>query len=517
MRGHINSSDLSTASRTVGRRKRVYISSSFAAREDRSESLMGLRQDLKSRGARLGVEVVLGEEDPAVQAAVECDDAAGILEGCARLMADSDAFFGMIFERHGTGVVLQQSPIEIRASISFFEAELLEAAITRKPIAVVQANDLKPSAQLRDFLRLVGSCLGHRIVEVDRKSLPYTFEDFCKSLHDRPTDDNGSLFDVVSIGRVRASIAQEVESPALSFLGNSLREDGTGLPDDDVIRAALRKVEEASASDGRTLGQLERLSYLWAALRELARGSATARLHEFGDEMQRVLKLWNSSAAWYGIHGSHPMGCLAALNELSHVRTSLGNSALPLGERSSAYYSIAAKVDSKANARRFFSLSLRLAQRGLKYESVDPSNLLQMTASSQARLAMLGEPWRYFRALSDFRRSYHWRRRNGATDAAIGEAMGAYAYVLFKLPFRKGEALEMAREASELIRTGTDGVDSGFYIRSERKRAELLWSANHRDEALVVIKNALRLARESQAFDQARQFERLIADWQSVT
>lgn len=489
----------------------VYLSSSFAAREDQSESLMGLRQDLRSRGARLGVDVILGEDDPAVAAAVERNDAPGILEGCARLMAKSDAFFGMLFERHGTGVVLEQDPLELRASVSFFEAELLEASVTRKPICIVQARELRPSLQLGEFLRLVAGSLGNRIVEVDRRSLPAVFENFCRSLANRTENDAPWLFDTVSLGRIRRHTTSETIDPRLSFLNGAFRADEKPGCDEAVLKAALRRVEAAAASDGRPMGQLEKLSYLWIVIRELARGTISERLHEFPDETQRALQLWNSAAAWYGIHGSHPMGCLAAVNELSHVRVALGSDDMPLGPRSSAYYSIGTKLKSRPHARRFFKQSLALAQAGLKTRPADPSGLLQMTGSAQARLASLGERWRYFRALQDFRKSLHWRKRHRASDADLGDAMSAYAFVLYRLPSQRSKAIALAADASEILRSADGGTASGLYFRSEHRRAELLRRAGRGDEALAAAADARDLARRAQASDQSAQLDALVA------
>lgn len=85
------------------------------------------------------------------------------------------------------------------------------------------------------------------------------------------------------------------------------------------------------------MGQLERLSYLWIGVRELAKAPAAARIHDLGGETQRLLSLWNSSAAWYGLHGAHPMGCLAALNDLGFIRRESGAAEESIGARASAY------------------------------------------------------------------------------------------------------------------------------------------------------------------------------------
>jgi len=408
-------------------------------------------------------------------------------------------------------VLLQERPTEIRAAVSFFEAELLEASITSKAICVVRSRELPPSAPMQEFLRLVTHSLGHRIVDVDRRTLIDTFDDFCRALIAGPAESSSWLLDAVSIGRVRRSIGDEALDPRLSFLGGVLRDESSLGPDEAVLKQSLAKVESAAAANGAPLGQLAKLSYLWMALRELARAPIANRYCEFGGDLQRTLELWNSSAAWYGIHGSHPMGCLAALNELTHVRAAVGRDDAPLGARSSAYYSIGAKVRSTWTARRFFRQSLALSQAQLRKQVEEPSNLLQMTASAQARLARLGEPWRYLRALDDFRTSLDLRIRSGAPQASVGEAKNAYAYALFQLPWRRDEALRLAAEGAQLFRSAPGGEASGFYFRSERKHAEMLGRARRYDEAIAVATAARDLAAVAQALDQVRPLDQLIA------
>jgi tetratricopeptide (TPR) repeat protein len=472
---------------------------------------MELRADLQHRGERMGVTVVLAEQDRAIDEAAKRNDDPAVLEGCARLMSESDAFFGMLFERHGTAVQIQDSPIQARAAVSFFEAELLEASITSKPICIVQSLELPPSAPMREFLHLVDRSLGHRIVHGDWRALIETFDGFCRALTAPEARVPTWLLDTISIGRVRRSIRSEALDPRLSFLGGVFREDGGQHVDETVLRQSLGMVEAAVAADGAPLGQLAKLSYLWIALRELARVSPQVRFRQFGDELQRTLQLWNSSAAWYGIHGSHPMGCLAALNELTHARTALKRRDMPLGARASAYYSIGTKLRSTWNARRFFRQSLALSRTQLQMHAEEPSNLLQMTGSAQARLARLGEPWRYLRALADFRKSLDLRIGRSAPPQSVAEAKNAYAYALFQLPWRREEALKLAAEAAALFRSAAGGEASGFYFRSERKRADMLGRARRYDEAISVAVAARESAAAAQALDQVRPLDQLIA------
>lgn len=493
---------------------RIYVSSTFYAREDRSDDLAALRLDLQRRGRRFaGVEVELAEQDEAIRRARERDDVPAVLEGCARRMSGCDAFFGMLFERHGDGVRLDREDSRPVASMSIFEAELLHASMAGKSICVAQARELPPGPELAAFLRIVGRALGPAIRVVDRRSLPELFEDFCRTVA-RPAARPGAwVFDDVGMARVRRSIGTERQDPLLRFGDGMLASDGAGGADPGVVRSALDRVAGGTASDGRALGQLERLSYLWMALRELSRATVEERLSAMAAETDRALGLWNSSAAWYGIHGAHPLGGLAALNDLEAVRAVTGTGPPLLGPRASAYYSVGARLRARPAARRYFHQSLRMSREAVALGPADPSGAMQMAASAEARLALLGSPWRYLTALREFRRSYRWRVSHGASDAAIGEALNAYAHALGRISWMRGEALRMAADASDLLRPVAGGGDGGHYLRGERKRADLLRAAGRLDEARSVALAARDLAVVLQVEDQVRQIDQTLAAW----
>jgi tetratricopeptide (TPR) repeat protein len=490
--------------------KRVYLSSSFSARESGDENLLQLRLELRARAGRLGVDLVLGEMDPEIGAAAARGDHMAILEGCARLMSACDAFFGMLFERHGTKVVLSHEPVEARAEVSFFETELLEASLTAKPVCVVHLRGMTPSVSMQAFLRLVTESLGQSVIEIERNDLSAVFDDFCRALACGRAAGSPWLFDPVSVGRLRRAVRGETRDPKLSFLGGVLRESGDAVPEEAVIAAAVARVESGIDDQGRALGQLAKLSYLWIAIRELAKASAAFRTNELGGLASRTLSLWNSSAAWYGLHGAHPMGCLAALNELEFMRSATGQGERLLGPRASAYYSIGGRLRSPAAARRFYRQCLALAHSALRRRPADPSGVLQMTAHANARLALLGERWRYFAALNEFKRSLDWRVSQGASDQNVGEAMNAYGHALFELPWRRREALALAAEGVQLIRQAPRGQANGFYFRAAHKHAQMLARAGRKDEALRVAQEARDLALFAQAFDQIRQLQAVI-------
>lgn len=490
-------------------RVKIYLSSSFSAFESGAGNLLPLRQRLKERGEALGADVVLAEQEPNVAAAAASGDHMRILEGCARLAGACDAFFGVLFERHGTRIELSGDAIGARAEASFFEAELLEACMTEKPAAVVTVRGAEPSAAMAGFLTLVRSALGDRVLEVDEPGIVAVFEDFVRAVMERRNRPAPWLLDPISVGRIRESTGGETKRPQLAFLAGAFREQGDGTPDLAIIRTTLDRVSAGVDDSGQSLGQIAKLSYLWLAMREFAK--APQALHEppLRDLFQTALGAWNSSAAWYGLHGAHPMGCMATLNELSFARQRARNGPPPFGARASAYYSIGARLRARPAARRFFRQSVVLATRGINL--TDRRAGYSMRASALARLAALGDRLLYFDALADYRKEMRLRAQFAASASEMGEAQTEYAYALGRQPWRRKEALELMREGVAMMRSSSDALQRyHFLMRAERKHAELLARDRQWDEAARIAEDAHRAATVAEAFDQARQLKHVI-------
>jgi tetratricopeptide (TPR) repeat protein len=488
---------------------RVYLSSSFSARESGEDDLLQLRRDLQTSAAPLGIDVVLGEDDPLIEAAAKAGDHLRILEGCARLIGTCQAFFGMTFERHGSRVVLGRNPLLVRAQVSFFEAELLEACFQTMPCCVVQVREMQPSSSMEEFLGLVSNTLGKNLMMVDRADIPAEFLNFARTAARGEAGISPWLFDPVSVRRVRRGARQETLAPHLSFLSGSLRADGEGDADLAVVKLALQQVTDAK-HQGAAMEHISRLSYLWIAMREFARATPSDRVHSLNAELQQVLGLWNESAAWHGLHGSHPMGCLATLNELAFARTAAGEDNPPNHPRASAYHSIGNKIRLPVTARRFYRQAVNLCETALKRPGADAVTLRQQRASAYARLAMLGEKWRYLQALRDFRFAFDGPIRAGVSPGKIGEAQTEYAYALFKLPFRRTEALRLMDEGMDLLRSSVQTARSGFFFRAARKQGEMLEDIGDFDRAESIVAGALELAESAEAFDQSRNLAALL-------
>lgn len=221
--------------------------------------------------------------------------------------------------------------------------------------------------------------LGGRIIEIERQDLFAHFDSFCRALAKQSAPATPWLLDLVSVRRLRRAVDNEARDPRLNFLGGLLREDRAGIADEIVLRAVLARVDAGVDRAGKRLSQLARLSYLWIAVRELAKAPANVRNNELGGKMEKTLRLWNLTAAWYGLHGAHPMGCLAALNDLAFVTGVRRSGPAPHGARASAYYSIAGRMRSREKSFSIEANSMAFAMEKLKRGQVP-------TAEEQAAL-----------------------------------------------------------------------------------------------------------------------------------
>jgi hypothetical protein len=478
------------------------LSSSFSAFDTGAGDLMPLRARLLDRGDKLGAEVVLAEREPTIEAAAKAADHIRVLEGCANLAADCDAFFGVIFQRHGTRIDLAQDSTLARAEVSFFEAELLSACVSNKPVMVVVVRNAPPGDAMANFLILVRTALGELLVECDESGVTQLFEDFARAVIRGTTRPPPWLLDSVSGGRMRRQVSAERKRPSLAFLGGVFRGDGAGAPDEAVIEAALRRAEAKLDDAGLPLAHITRLSYLWVAMREFAKNPRALRDQPLRSSFQQGLGLWNSSAAWRGLHGAHPMGCLASLSDLAHSVRITGHGLQPHGARASAYYSVGAKVRDRRTARRFFKTSAALATHAIRQSGNSAG--FSMRASALARLALLGDRLLYFDALRDYRRELELRERQSAGPSERGEAATEYAYALGMQRWRRQEAIRRMREGVALMAEGEE-TRADFLVRAERKFGEMLLSAGQLDEALAVADSALEKAVARTSLDQEQQ------------
>lgn len=493
---------------------KVYLSSSFRSLYDHDVGLLTLRKDIQNLGRSYGHDVVLAEDLSDAGAPLSMPNDMAILDRCVRLMGECDAFLGILFERHGSLVRTGDTSLARSAEVSFFEAELLQACMTDRPSLVVTIDEFPPDLAMQQFLEMVNSVLRHRIVETRLKTLFDKIATFFAILGSNigPHLKAPKLVDRVSWRRVRRSVGVETLAPRLLFLDGLLAKDGQSVADESVIRFALGQARRASESAGETANHIFVLSQLWIAIRELAKCSAAERQNDLGEVFAETLRRWNTSAAWYGLHGSHPMGCLAALNQIEQGRSIASELTTTYGARASAYYSIGAQVRSYRARRRFFHQSLALCHANQAEQSSNLPGHLTMTANVEMRLLRLGEAWRYPTALSKFRQALDLRERLKTSDHEIGSSKVEYGFAYGLLPGRRSAAIRIVAEGIAAMTADRSPIKKSFLVRARRKHAHLLMKTRRLDEALYVLKTALGEARQCHAFDQAQQIEPVVQE-----
>lgn len=488
----------------------IYLSSSFSAREGGQVDLIPLRIRLQNYARDLGFNLVLAEQDEHVKEAADIGDHPRILEGCARLAGKCDAFFGVVFERHGTRINIGYDKIASETEVSFFEAELLEACMNEKPTIILIMRKNPPGPSMRSFLNLAGPALNSKIESCDEHQIFERLSEFLSAISHTKAYEPPWIFDFLCKNRISSKTITELKTPKLRFLNNSLNNKCmNGVYDDHVFQSALNIADRGEQIDGQKIGQISRLSYTWIALREIVKLPPEERALEAVD---RLFSTWNSLAAWYGLHGTHPMGCLAALNEVGLARRVYKTHSQPHGARASAFYSVGTRLRTRSAARRFFRQSHALASAEIK-QSRGNSAGLGVRAAANLRLAALGEPWRFWLAIDDFKTNLKIREKSGASDSEIGEALVSYAHALGRTSLFRGWALQRIEDGLKLMKKDNESpARVGFLTRAMRQHADLLLRSNQIEEALATAESAKTLALGAEHFDQVRKIDLLIGE-----
>lgn len=159
-----------------------------------------------------------------------------------------------------------------------------------------------------------------------------------------------------------------------------LREDP---PSQELIRDLLSRA--SSETDEAT-----RLVSTWMAIRHLcATPYSDPRYTEFLPLWDAALSQWASAAAWYGLHGHHYLGRLAAVNTLISIREHMAGGEGPgvpsihgtYGARASEYYSMAKMTRSRSSRRTLLRRALADVNHSLEGQVADRSGLLAIRGS----------------------------------------------------------------------------------------------------------------------------------------
>ena len=491
-------------------RPRLFISSSFAATDSGEGDLTALRRMLRDSAERIGAEIVLAEDEKGVREAADRHDHIAIMDRCIALAQECDGFVGLLHERHGSRIELSIAGVERQASVSIFESELLQACIQNKPTLILRIKGFAPGEALSELLRIIDPAIGAATKIVHERDIIPTLRDFVSAMRRRKAPLVSWLTDLLSIRRIRRQVVRETDDPHLLYLRGAYRASSPRDVDAALAARALDAGRSGVDPDHGRLGQAARLSFLWLAVRELAKADEAARHGDLFDLWADVLGAWNSSAAWYGLHGPHPMGCLATLNSLTLACEVSGRRPAPLGARASAYYSCAGIARGGSIKRRYFRQALDLSSRQLRgAQGLERASAHGLRGSCRARLAELGDRLQMFGALSDYREALRLRERLGAGESAVGESMSEYGYALARVPGLAKQGLAMTKEGVCRLQAAETDRELGFLFRAQRKEADLLLRLGRVDEAIDVLEPAIARAREAGVLDQARQLEAL--------
>ena len=395
---------------------------------------------------------------------------------------------------HGTPI-----PVNDRLSnVSYFEIELYQAALLRKPIALFVSKGFSPQARLgkvldilqfafpeawpipmddSEIIEKVGALLelennnqaqGKKSPIIHYRRLVIGFDD----ARSKPLESNGPNREIL-------------------FLDGAFEQRGS-FPDKELIDSIISQITTTADHE-------RRLARLWIAIRELMAAPYHGfRYKEFRELWNIALGSWAKAGAWYGLHGHIYMGCVAALHRMAEVREIIrqGSTAItdpsmtghPGGPLASAYYSVAKKSYRRRNLRK----ALWHLERGMNEKSSDIAGLYEIRGSIHRQLG------RFFKAVDDYRTTLKLREKSNAPESQIGEALSelGFGYLFLGRWFKAVDYLEKGGRLLEQT------PPSGFLVRAKRKLAIAYRVTGRLVKAREVKAEAERLALNIKALDQ---------------
>jgi tetratricopeptide (TPR) repeat protein len=421
-------------------------------------------------------------------------------EFCVEGVRLADCFVAVLTERWGSEIAVD--PVGL-VPTSFFEIELVFAALFQKPAFIFLLKGFKPSPALDRLITLLRPALhGLVIEELDEDEILRRIDRLVRQLHWpslrplRPYKPNKRLL----IDRLYASrhrpYCVDREPPPIRFLDGGL--------DSGVDARCAAMVEPLLESAKKESNYQRKLLNLWFAYRALMsvpyKDPAYASYATLWTEF---LTQWSSAAAWYGLHAHAAMGSLAALGSLTEIRLSMSphdpRAAIPHGPLASSYYSIAQHAGRSAE---IFSLALQHLDVGIAIDA-KATNLVAIRGSVQLQLKNTEA------AIDDY--SAVARARQHLADGTYGEALSELGHALV-IAGRRKEGLAAMERGVELLK---NDPRPGFDIRALRKLAigyaKSLDFSGAVDSAIAAHDKAMAIG----AFDQVRGLERLAKtlDW----
>jgi len=397
---------------------------------------------------------------------------------------------------HGSPIKVHDNP----TTVSFFEIELFQAALLKKEIHVFVRGDFIPGPRLEVLLDVL------KFAFPEWRGLKTHSESEILSGVQRVLD---RILDQRTINpwlTVRAPIRRLVQalyaaraknhsSPSIFFLDGATEPRGV-TPRLDVLQALADELQQQSNEE-------KRLSRLWIGLRELMPlPYEELRDQELLGHWNRLLGQWVRAAAWYGLHGDTPLGCLAALNTQTKVReraaelfprqSGAADVAYPAGALASAKYSIGKRLYIREDREARFNEALSDIKWALDIDSGDKSGLLAIRGSVFRQLGRIAD------CINDYEEVLRIRQRSSYPDSAIGEALCELGYGYLR-QFSPRKGLRFCEEGLEKLR---QGGRAGFLARGLRKLAVAYLVNGRLGKAYEAREEAKAVAIKHGALDQ---------------
>jgi hypothetical protein len=413
---------------------------------------------------------------------------------CVQAVRDSDVYVAVVRSNHGSGVTIDGAEPTMA---SFFELELFEAALLRKPTYIFILEGQKPSPRLAGLLQLLKPALPkydqrprteQEIYDRVKEILDWTDPGGTKKLH-RARASGPKMSNILTSARF-ASYNPFKAAPSLRFL-SGVRDLSLPPPRLDLVRDVLGKVEARG-------DHADKLTLLWIAIRELMGAPLDRALsRDVAECWVQALSGWNSAGAWYGLHGHPSMGCLASLGSLSELRFSRSEAEdVPHGPLSSEYYSIAKLVSRRPLKARMLEISRAHIDAAF------------CTGETSGKFAQRGSVrWAqgdHHGAIDDYRRVVDLR--TGAEHASNDDIGQARTELGFALVFagRRSEGMHEMEEGINLF----SGEPTGFLVRAQRKLGRAYVRAGALHMAIAILSRAYENAVAIGALDQVSQIDR---------
>jgi hypothetical protein len=287
---------------------RVFFSSCF---EDPRHEPLHIRARVKALNAKTSKKHIWMAED---FAALDQSASSPALEKalfCVNGVRESDTYVAVITHRHGSGVHFSTTQ---QAQASYFELELYEAAVLRKPSYVFLLKGFEPEKRLASLLDLLAPALpgfcrepleeDEILTRVERLLIQQSRSAWVRKLSQAAA--GAPVINRFTASRYRQYDPRS-EQPTLRFL-DGMMDPYANAPDIGTVKDLL----ERAAQEGN---HNSKLAITWMAIRELMGAPPTAssdkQLVELWD---RALSAWNIAGAWFGHRAPlYGMPCLAGI------------------------------------------------------------------------------------------------------------------------------------------------------------------------------------------------------------